>query len=106
MIGFIYIIVIVVYNDICIRLRKRRGKSMDRMFRVLAFWTGIFMIMFFVGEMYNTAVIFLVQTAFFLTLSYLKLSERMYLYLFGAYLTVFMIGFTWYTEFIMIPGFG
>lgn len=76
------------------------------MFRVLAFWTGVFMVMFYVGEMYNTAVLFLVQTAFFLTLSYLKLSERMYLYLFGAYLTVFMIGFTWYTEFIMIPSFG
>ncbi|MBO1005853.1 DUF2626 domain-containing protein [Pseudogracilibacillus auburnensis] len=79
---------------------------MDRMFRVLAFWTGIFTIMFYVGEMYTTSVLFLVQTAFFLTLSYLNLSERMYMYLFGAYLTVFMIGFTWYSEFIMVPGFG
>jgi len=78
---------------------------MDRMFRVLAFWTGIFTIMFFVGDMYIPAALFLVQTAFFLTISYLKLSERMYMYLFGAYLTVFMIGFTWYTEFIMVPGF-
>lgn len=79
---------------------------MDRMFRVLAFWTGIFTIMFYVGEMYTTAALFLVQTAFFLTLGYLKLAERTYMYLFAAYLTVFMIGFTWYTEFIMIPGFG
>ena len=79
---------------------------MDRMFRVLAFWTGIFSVMFFVGEMYVSSVLFLVQTAFFLTLGYLNLSERMYMYLFGAYLTVFMIGFTWYTEFIMVPGFG
>lgn len=79
---------------------------MDRMFRVLAFWTGMFMIMFYVGEMYITAVLFLVQTAFFLTLSYLKLSERMYLYMFAAYLTVFMVGFTWYSEFILVPGFG
>lgn len=79
---------------------------MDRMFRVVAFWTGIFAVMFFVGEMYVSSVLFLVQTAFFLALSYLKLSERMYMYLFGAYLTVFMIGFTWYTEFIMVPGFG
>ena len=79
---------------------------MDRMFRVLAFWTAIFMIMFYVGEMYTTALLFLVQTAFFLTLSYLRLSERMYMYLFAAYLTVFMIGFTWYTEFILVPGFG
>lgn len=78
---------------------------MDRMFRVLAFWTGIFTVFFYVGEMYIAAILFLVQTAFFLTLSYLRLSERMYMYLFYAYLTVFMIGFTWYTEFIMVPGF-
>lgn len=79
---------------------------MDRMFRVLAFWTGIFTVMFFVGDMYKTSLLFLVQTAFFLTLSYLNLSERMYMYLFGAYLTLFMIGFTWYSEFILVPGFG
>jgi len=75
------------------------------MFRVLAFWTGIFTIMFFVGDMYIAASLFLVQTVFFLTLAYLNLSERMYMYMFAAYLTVFMIGFTWYTEFIMVPGF-
>ncbi|MBY7143377.1 DUF2626 domain-containing protein [Virgibacillus sp. NKC19-3] len=79
---------------------------MDRMFRVCAFWTGIFTVMFYVGDMLQTALLFLVQTAFFLTLSYLKLSERMYMYLFGAYLTVFMVGFTWYSEFILVPGFG
>lgn len=78
---------------------------MDRMFRVLAFWTGIFTVMFFVGDMYKTSLLFLVQTVFFLTLSYLNLSERLYMYLFGAYLTVFMIGFTWYSEFILVPGF-
>lgn len=85
---------------------KKGGKDMDRMFRVLAFWTGIFTVMFFVGDMYKTSLLFLVQTAFFLTLSYLNLSERMYMYLFGAYLTLFMIGFTWYSEFILVPGFG
>jgi succinate-acetate transporter protein len=79
---------------------------MERMFRVLAFWTGIFTVMFFIGDMYKTSLLFLVQTAFFLTLSYLKLSERMYMYLFAAYLTVFMVGFTWYSEFILVPGFG
>lgn len=79
---------------------------MDRMFRVLAFWTGMFTVFFYVGELYIAATLFLVQTAFFLTLSYLRLAERTYMYLFGAYLTVFMIGFTWYTEFILVPGFG
>ncbi len=79
---------------------------MDRMFRVLAFWTGIFTVLFVAGDMNVAALIFLVQTIFFLTVSYLKLSERMYMYLFGAYLTIFFIGFTWYSEFILVPGFG
>ncbi len=78
---------------------------MDRMFRVLAFWTGIFTVMFYIGDMNKTAILFLVQTVFFLTLGYLKLSERMYMYMFGAYVTIFFIGFTWYSEFILVPGF-
>ncbi|HLQ71195.1 MAG TPA: DUF2626 domain-containing protein [Bacillota bacterium] len=78
---------------------------MDRMFRVLAFWTGIFTVMFYIGDINNLAVLFLVQTVFFLTLGLLKLSERMYMYMFYAYLTVFMVGFTWYSEFILVPGF-
>jgi len=78
---------------------------MDRMFRVLAFWTGIFTVMFVIGEMPDAAMLFLVQTVFFLTLSYLKLSERMYMYIFGAYLTVFMIGFTYFTGFLLEPSF-
>ncbi len=85
---------------------RKGGEIMERMFRVLAFWTGIFTVMFYVGDMINTSLLFLVQTAFFLAVSYLKLSERMYMYLFGAYLTVFMVGFTWYSEFILVPGFG
>jgi len=79
---------------------------MDRMFRVLAFWTGIFTVMFYIGDMVGTSLLFLVQTVFFLTLSYLKLSERMYICLFGAYCTIFMVGYTWYSEFILVPGFG
>lgn len=78
---------------------------MDRMFRVLAFCTGIFTVLFYVGDMNKVAVLFLVQTVFFLTLGYLKLSERMYMYMFYLYLTVFMVGFTWYSEFIHVPGF-
>ena len=30
----------------------------------------------------------------------------MYIYIFGAYLTVFFIGFTYWTTFMMIPGAG
>lgn len=78
---------------------------MTRMFRVLAFWTGIFTVMFYIGDMHIPAILFLVQTAFFFTVSYLELSERMYMYLFGAYCTIFFVGFTWYSEFILVPGF-
>lgn len=77
---------------------------MDRMYRVLGFWTGIMAVMFFLGEMYGTSLLFFIQTAFFVFLSYLKLTERMYIYLFGAYLTVFFIGYTYYTTFLMTPG--
>ncbi|CAM3841620.1 MULTISPECIES: DUF2626 domain-containing protein [Bacillus] len=79
---------------------------MERMFRVLGFWTGIFSVMFYVGDMHPTALLFLGQTGFFVLLSYLKLTERMYIYVFGAYLTVFFIGFTYYTTFLLVPGAG
>ena len=53
---------------------------MERMFRVLGFWTGIFSVMFYVGDMHSTALLFLGQTGFFVLLSYLKLTERMYIF--------------------------
>lgn len=78
---------------------------MDRMFRVLGFWTGIFATMFFVGNMLEMTLLFVCQTVFFVLVGYLNLSERMYIYIFGAYLTIFFIGFTYYTTFLFIPGF-
>ncbi|MEE8669059.1 MAG: DUF2626 domain-containing protein [Heyndrickxia coagulans] len=79
---------------------------MDRMYRVLGFWTGVMAVMFSLGGMKETALLFLAQTGFFVLVSYLKLSERMYMYIFGAYLTIFFAGFTYYTTFILTPGFG
>lgn len=79
---------------------------MDRMYRVLGFWTGVMAVMFFLGAMKETALLFLAQTGFFVLVSYLRLSERMYMYIFGAYLTIFFAGFTYYTTFILTPGFG
>ncbi|QPC46863.1 DUF2626 domain-containing protein [Mangrovibacillus cuniculi] len=79
---------------------------MDRMYRMLGFWTAIFAVMFYLGDMYVPALLFLGQTGFFILLGYLKLSERMYIYIFGAYLTTFFVGFTYYTTFIMVPGVG
>ncbi|GAF63778.1 DUF2626 domain-containing protein [Alkalihalobacillus trypoxylicola] len=79
---------------------------MDRMFRVLAFWTGIFAVLFFAGNMAEMAFLFFAQTAALLALSYLKLSERVYIYIFGAYCTIFFVGFTFYTHFLLVPSFG
>ncbi|MFZ4452111.1 DUF2626 domain-containing protein [Salibacterium aidingense] len=78
---------------------------MDRMFRMMGFWTAVFAVLFFVGDMFSMAILFFAQTAAFLALGYMKLTERMYIYIFGAYLTVFFVSFTYYTTFIMEPGF-
>ena len=77
---------------------------MDRMFRVCGFLTGIMAVMFYLGDMYTTSLLFVGQTVFFVVLGYLKLSERMYLYVFGSYLSVFFAGFTYWTVFMMTPG--
>ncbi|MCT8138586.1 DUF2626 domain-containing protein [Anaerobacillus sp. CMMVII] len=79
---------------------------MERMYRVMSFWTGIFAILFMIGDMHSTAILFFGITGAFLALSYLNLSERMYLYIFGAFLTLFFVGFTYYATFIMVPGIG
>ena len=79
---------------------------MEGMYRVLGFWTGIFAVMFYLGDMYATSLLFVAQTGFFVLLSYLKLSERMYIYVFGAYLTVCFAGFTYWSTFMMVPGAG
>ncbi len=74
---------------------------MARMFQVLAFWTGIFAVMFYLGHMTTTSILFLAQTGFFLLLGFLNLPERIYVYAFAAYLTVFFAGFTYWTTFMM-----
>ncbi len=69
---------------------------MDNMFKLLGWWTGIFAVIFYVGDMLTAALLFVANTVFFLILGYLNLTERMYMYLFGAYLMVFMVGFSYY----------
>ncbi|SDB83084.1 DUF2626 domain-containing protein [Shouchella lonarensis] len=78
---------------------------MDRMFRVLAFWTGIFSVLFFIGHMETMSLLFFAQTVILLGLSYLKLSERVYMYIFAGYCTLFFVGFTYYSIFLYVPGF-
>ncbi|HET7657329.1 MAG TPA: DUF2626 domain-containing protein [Bacillales bacterium] len=79
---------------------------MPRMFRVIAFWTAIFGIMFNVDGKIDAALLFYGQTVVFYCLGLLNLSERTYIYIFGAYLTLFFIGFTYWTTFMMVPGAG
>ncbi|MCZ2260076.1 DUF2626 domain-containing protein [Sporosarcina sp. G11-34] len=77
---------------------------MDNMFKLMGWWTGIFAVMFFVGDMLPAALLFVASTIFFLLLGYLNLTERMYMYMFGAYLMVFMVGFSYYSTFIHVQG--
>lgn len=79
---------------------------MDNMFKVMGFWTAIFTVMFYLGGMNEVALIFLANTGLFLLLGFMNLSERMYMYVFGAYLTIFFAGFTYYTTFMHTPGGG
>ncbi len=79
---------------------------MERMYRVLSFWTAVFTVLFYIGEMYVPALLFLAQTGFFLLLGLLRLTERMYMYIFAAYLTIFFAAFTYYTTFHFVPGTG
>ncbi|MFC7442306.1 DUF2626 family protein [Laceyella putida] len=74
---------------------------MDRMFRVLGFWTFVIALMFLAGHMYIPAALFVVQTILFVVLGYLKLTERTYMYLFGGYMFVSFVGMVWYSTFMM-----
>ncbi|WP_349407798.1 DUF2626 domain-containing protein [Pseudalkalibacillus sp. SCS-8] len=79
---------------------------MARMYRMMGFWTAVIAVMAYVGGMQAFSLLFVGQTIMFVALGYLNLSERMYIYIFGAYLTVFFIGFTYWTTFMMTPGSG
>ncbi|MCS1350602.1 DUF2626 domain-containing protein [Mechercharimyces sp. CAU 1602] len=74
---------------------------MDKMFRVLGFWTFVIALMFLAGQMYNLAVLFLIETAFFVILGYMRFTERTYMYLFHAYMIVTFIGMVTYSFFFM-----
>jgi hypothetical protein len=74
---------------------------MPRMYRVFAFWTGVIALMALIGHMEDMALLFFAQTAVFLAVSYLNLSERGYIYIFAGYLVLFFVGFTYYSTFVM-----
>lgn len=77
---------------------------MPGMYRVLAFWTGVIAVMAMVGGLLEMSGLFFAQAGIFFALSFLNLSEKMYIYIFGAYLTLFFVAFTYWTHFMMVPG--
>jgi hypothetical protein len=72
---------------------------MDRMFRVLGFWTLMIGLMSLAGDMIPMALIFFAQTALFVILGYLKLTERTYILLFWGYMVIAFSGFTYWSVF-------
>jgi hypothetical protein len=79
----------------------KEGNGMPRMYRVFAFWTTVFALLAYLGHMPGFALISLVQSALFLAISYMNLSERGYVYVFAGYLVIFFVGFTYFTTFMM-----
>lgn len=77
---------------------------MARMYRVLAFWTLVIGLMFAWGELWGPAVLFFAQTAAFLTVSYMGLSERAYLLIFWGYMILAFTGILYWSFFKMEPG--
>jgi hypothetical protein len=76
-------------------------EMMDRMFRVLGFWTFIIALMFLAGHMYIPSVLFCIQTVAFAVLGYLQFTEKTYMYLFGGYMIFAFIGMVGYATFLM-----
>lgn len=74
---------------------------MDRMFRVLGFWTLVIGLMALAGDLVPMAMLFFAQTAIFVLLGYLKLSERAYILLFWGYMIISFTGFTYWSFFKM-----
>ncbi|KIL41733.1 membrane protein [Gordoniibacillus kamchatkensis] len=72
---------------------------MDRMFRVLGFWTLAIALMALAGDMVPMSLIFFFQTAVFVLLGYMKLTERAYILLFWGYMIVAFGGFTYWSFF-------
>jgi hypothetical protein len=72
---------------------------MPRMFRVLGFWTLVIGLMALAGDMYEMALLFFFQTAAFVILGYMNLSERTYILLFWGYMILSFTGFTYWSFF-------
>lgn len=74
---------------------------MARMFRVLGFWTLAIGLMALAGDMMEMALLFFFQTAAFVVLGYMNLSERTYILIFWGYMILSFTGFTYWSFFRM-----
>jgi hypothetical protein len=72
-----------------------------RMFRVLGFWTLAIGLMALAGDMMEMALLFFFQTAAFVVLGYMNLSERTYILIFWGYMILSFTGFTYWSFFRM-----
>lgn len=79
-----------------------KGDSLlDRMFRVLGFFTLAIGLMAFAGDLTEMALLFFLQTAFFVILGYMKFTEKTYILLFWGYMILTFTGFSYWTVFQM-----
>jgi hypothetical protein len=74
---------------------------LDRMFRVLGFFTLAIGLMAFAGDLTEMALLFFLQTAFFVVLGYMKFTEKTYILLFWGYMILTFTGFSYWTVFQM-----
>lgn len=74
---------------------------LDRMFRVLGFFTLAIGLMAFAGDLTEMALLFFLQTAFFVILGYMKFTEKTYILLFWGYMILTFTGFSYWTIFQM-----
>lgn len=74
---------------------------MARMFRVLGFLCGIISLLGFTGgeELVPLTIVFALQTVLFFVLSYMKLTEKTYMYIFGAYMFLAFVGLNYWMFF-------
>jgi hypothetical protein len=83
------------------RFNREGDYIVARMFRVLGFWTLAIGLMALAGGMKEMALLFFFQTAAFVILGYMNLSERAYILIFWGYLILSFTGFTYWSFFQM-----
>lgn len=72
---------------------------MARMYRVLGFWTLAIGLMALAGHIIPMALLFFFQTAVFVLLGYMNLTEKSYILIFWAYMIMSFTGFTYWSVF-------